>query len=92
MLPCNTLQEVAVLDKETFLKPVDLAMFLTSFTRAQAYEDTHFLESLEIFFMAKLDEANSVDIITFLSAMVIWRGDCLSESHKQGTAPKAKLV
>ena len=69
------------------LKPIDSAIFLTSFTRAQTFDDIELMVNLEISFLSRIEEANITDIVTFLSAFTYWRGKLLDEIFKTEGAP-----
>lgn len=54
------------------LKPVDCAMFMAAFSRADFYDDVALQESLISCFIDRLEEADGPTTVTLLNAHAAW--------------------
>jgi len=53
---------------KTILKPVDCAMLLSAFVKAEMFEEIELFESLEAAFLSRIDEASGVCLATIFNA------------------------
>jgi hypothetical protein len=64
---------------KSYVKPVDCAMLLSAFVKAEMFEEVELFESLEAAFLSRIEEASGVCLATIFNAHQTWAAHVMDE-------------